>query len=836
MRRMDLPSGTVTFLFTDVEGSTRLLDELGEAAYAGALSDHRRVVRAACHRHGGVEVDTQGDAFLVAFPTAPGALTAASELQEALADGKVQLRVGIHTGTPLVTAEGYVGVDLHRAARIAAAGHGGQVLVSSSSASLLARRPLVDLGDHRLKDLAAAERIYQLGEREFPPLKSLYRTNLPVPATPFLGREDEIASVVALLGDSTIRLLTLTGPGGTGKTRLALQAAAEASDGFPDGIFWVALASVRDPGLVPGAVGAAVGLREHAGRDEDDALADLAGTNGMLVLDNAEHLLPEIALTIARLRDLDGPTVLVTSRERLRLQGEHAWPVPPLTARDGVELFVARASAVDPAFRAMGTVDELCSRLDELPLAIELAAARTGVYSVEQLLERIGRRLDMLKGVRDADPRQRTLRATIEWSHDLLDAEEQRALAALSVFVGGWTLEAAEEVCDADADLLESLIDKSLLRRRDASQRPRYWMLETIREFAAERLEASNDAQDVRRRQTAWAVALADELWGMRRDERQADAFVRFEEEQGNLRAAGDYVVTARDGDEALRIVRASGFFYACVGRATHAAAELERALDLGVDVDPELRIETLRVLVFVCIRLGRRDRAVPRAEEAVALARKLGNDEVLGGALAHLGMAQKGLDPSAARRAYEHAIDILRPHGATPELSSAVHNYADMLMLEHQHEAAETLFREALEMDLAGASPWGPWGLALVHLNLAGVAWFLGRPDDAFAHASEGTAGMRRLGDPTGLAAGLFIAAAVAATRGDAHRAGVLLGVVDRVYEEAGEPQELTELTLREAIFDRASTEERNELLEGMKAEPAPTLDDAVAATFPDL
>jgi class 3 adenylate cyclase len=263
MRRMDLPSGTVTFLFTDVEGSTRLLDELGEAAYAGALSDHRRVVRAACHRHGGVEVDTQGDAFLVAFPTAPGALTAASELQEALADGKVQLRVGIHTGTPLVTAEGYVGVDLHRAARIAAAGHGGQVLVSSSSASLLARRPLVDLGDHRLKDLAAAERIYQLGEREFPPLKSLYRTNLPVPATPFLGREDEIASVVALLGDSTIRLLTLTGPGGTGKTRLALQAAAEASDGFPDGIFWVALASVRDPGLVPGAVGAAVGLREH---------------------------------------------------------------------------------------------------------------------------------------------------------------------------------------------------------------------------------------------------------------------------------------------------------------------------------------------------------------------------------------------------------------------------------------------------------------------------------------------------------------------------------------------------------------------------------------------
>jgi predicted ATPase len=620
----------VTFLFTDVEGSTRLLEELGEAVYAAALLDHRRVVRAACRRHGGIEVDTQGDAFLVAFPTAPGALAAASDLQEALADGKVQLRVGIHTGTPLLTAEGYVGVDLHRAARIAAAGHGGQVLVSSSSTSLIAR-PLVDLGDHRLKDLAAAERIYQLGEREFPPLKSLYRTNLPVPATPFLGREDEIASVVALLGDSTIRLVTLTGPGGTGKTRLALQAAAEASDGFPDGIFWVALASLRDPGLVPGAIAAAVGLREQAGRDEQDALGDLVGTNCMLVLDNAEHLLPDIAHTIARLRDLDGPTVLVTSRERLRLHGEQAWPVPPLTAHDGVELFVARASAVDPAFRTTDTLDELCARLDELPLAIELAAARTGVYSVEQLLERIGRRLDMLKGVRDADPRQRTLRATIEWSYDLLDADEQRALAALSVFVGGWTLEAADEVCDADADVLESLIDKSLLRRRDTSKSPRYWMLETIREFAAERLEESDNAQHLRHRQTAWAAALADELWAARRDERQADAFVRFEEEQGNLRAAGDLAVAAHDGDEALRIVRPAGFFYVRGGRATDAAAELERAVELGVDVDPELRIETLRVLVFVCIRLGKHDRAVARAQEAVALARNLGDDEVLG-------------------------------------------------------------------------------------------------------------------------------------------------------------------------------------------------------------
>jgi tetratricopeptide (TPR) repeat protein len=510
--------------------------------------------------------------------------------------------------------------------------------------------------------------------------------------------------------------------------------------------------------------------------------------------------------------------------------------VPPLTAHDGVELFVARASAVDPTFRAGSEVDELCARLDELPLAVELAAARTGMYSVEQLLERIGHRLVLLKGVRDADPRQRTLRATIEWSYDLLDADEQRVLAALSVFVGGCTLEAAEEVCNANADVLESLIDKSLLRRRAVSTRARYWMLETIREFAAERLEARNDAQDLRNRHAAWAAVLGDDLWDMRRDERQADAFVRFEEDQGNLRAASDYAVAAHEGDEALRIARPAGCFYVRGGRAGDAAAELERALELGLDADPVLRIETLRVLVFVSIRLGTRDRAVARAEEAVELARTLGDDEAFGGALADLGMAQTDLDRGAARRAYEQAIDILRPHGATPELSSALHNYANVVMLDREYEAAEALFREALEMDLAGVSPWGPWGLALVHLNLAAVAWFLGRPDEASAHASEGAAGMRRLGDPMGLASSLFIAAAVAAARGDAHRAGVLLGVVARVFADAGEPQESTELVLREAIFERASPEERKLRRDGMRAESAPTLEQAVAETFPDL
>jgi class 3 adenylate cyclase len=377
----DLPSGTVTFLFTDVEGSTTLLHELGAETYAEALIEHRRVIREACARHDGVEVDTQGDAFFFAFPTAPGAIAAAGEMTAALASGRVQVRVGLHTGTPLLTDEGYVGGDVHRAARIAAAGHGGQVLVSSSTATLV-EIELADLGEHRLKDLSAAERIHQLGDGEFPALKSLYRTNLPIPATPFLGREAELAEVLSLLSSDDTRLLTLTGPGGTGKTRLALQAAAEASDSFPDGIWWIPLAPLRDPELVLETAAQAVGSK--------NGLAEHISDKAMLCLfDNFEHVVEasaELSELLASCPNLD---VLVTSRERLRVSGEQTYPVPPLAEPDGVALFVARARAVDPSFTSSKEVAELCARLDSLPLALELAAARTALFSPKQLLERL---------------------------------------------------------------------------------------------------------------------------------------------------------------------------------------------------------------------------------------------------------------------------------------------------------------------------------------------------------------------------------------------------------------------------------------------------------------
>ncbi len=581
--RSDLPAGTVTFLFTDVEGSTRLLHELGADAYAQALAEHRRVIREACAAESGVEVDTQGDAFFFAFPTAPGALAAASGFTDAFASGPISVRVGLHTGTPLLTEEGYVGGDVHRAARIAAAGHGGQVLVSSATAQLV-EHELADLGEHRLKDLSASERIYQLGDGDFPTLKSLYRTNLPVPATPFLGRERELQEVVELLAANDARLLTLTGPGGTGKTRLALQAAAEASEAFPDGIWWVPLAPLRDPELVLETAAQAVGSK--------NGLAEHISDKAMLCLfDNFEQVV-EAGVGLADLLSVcPNLAVLVTSRERLRVSGEQTYPVPPLAEPDGVALFSARARAVDPAFVSGEAVSELCLRLDELPLALELAAARTALFSPEQLLERLSQRLDLLKGERGADPRQQTLRATIEWSYDLLAEDEQRLFARLAVFAGGCTYEAAEEITGADPDTLQSLLDKSLVRKRDSKTGPRYWMLETIREYATEALNASGEADELRTRHTRHFLDLAEEAEAhLATGGRWLD---RLDAEVDNLRSALDFA-TEMEPQRALRAAAALDDFWFMRGHILEGRARLEKALAAG----PEPTAARCRALI----------------------------------------------------------------------------------------------------------------------------------------------------------------------------------------------------------------------------------------------
>jgi predicted ATPase/class 3 adenylate cyclase len=650
----DLPSGTVTFLFTDIAGSTKLLHELGADRYADALAEHRRILRDAFRAHGGVEVDTQGDAFFVAFPTAPGALAAARQATDSLADGPIHVRIGLHTGTPLLTDEGYVGSDVHKGARIAAAGHGGQVLLSAATASLV-EAELRDLGEHRLKDLAAPERIFQADAHEHPPLKTLHQTNLPVPATPFLGRGAEVAEIAALVTRDEVHLVTLTGPGGTGKTRLALQAAAESAEAYPDGVWWVALAALRDPALVLDTAATALGA-------QGDLVEHIGDKRLLLLLDNFEHLTDAAASLAPVLAACPNLTLLVTSREPLHLASEHEVAVEPLSRGDAVELFLTRALAVRRDVGANGEVARICERLDDLPLAIELAAARVKILSPQAILERLEQRLPLLAGgSRDVPERQRTLRATIEWSHELLAPDEQALFARLAVFRGGWTLEAAEAVADADLDTLQSLVDKSLVRVRPESGR--FWMLETIREFAVERLAASADADEVRERHAEMFAALAEEggpqvpahprLW-----------VPRLEPELDNFRAALDRFARDADPARANRMTVALARFWYVRGHALEARQRLEAALLREPEGTP-LRAEILVNLGAFLVEIGEADAAEDAALEALAISEPL--DDLRTSAFARhiLGAAATGRgDFATARDHFERELSEFRAVG----------------------------------------------------------------------------------------------------------------------------------------------------------------------------
>jgi predicted ATPase/class 3 adenylate cyclase len=810
--RSDLPSGTVTFLFTDVEGSTRLLHSLGAEAYAEALAEHRRAIREACVAEGGVEVDTQGDALFYAFSTAPGALAAASAFTTALAEGLIRVRAGVHTGTPLLTDEGYVGADVHRAARIAAAGHGGQVLVSSTTAALVDLE-LRDLGEHRLKDLSAAERIYQLGRDDFPPLKSLYRTNLPVPATPFLGREAELADVVSLLTADGMRLVTLTGPGGTGKTRLALQAAAEASESFPDGIFWLPLAPLRDPDLVLPSLARTLAVTEEPGVALSDTLTTyLSGKSVLVLLDNVEHLLPPAAERIAALRASNGSLLLVTSRERLRIGGEQTWPVPPLVEDDGTALFVARARAVDPSFVESAAVAELCSRLDELPLAIELAAARTAVFSAAQLLERLSQRLDLLKGDRDADPRQQTLRATIEWSHELLAAEERLLFAQLAVFVGGCTYEAAEKVTSADADALQSLLDKSLLRKRLAGEEPRYWMLETIREYAVERLEASGEAEAARRRHAEYFLALAEEAEPHLSGGDPAGWLQRLEVEHDNVRAAYDEL--ERRGETQL-VLQLAGAVYTLWIFHGHLV-EGRRRLDAALAADERPTLVRARALHGAGQVAGQAGDAVAEGrylEEAIALFTRLGDERraAISRYVRLTHWADEG-NWEMLRRDAERSLEELE----------GLDDFYALVARRTVAWANEMLgdvdrYRELTEENLARSRALGYKRMEARALGgLATEALREGRLEDARAMFEESFRIDLDMGFSMMVAVDLVRLAAVSTAEGDPETAARLLARANALREEVGYSEELW------------MTEEREQGLASARS----TLDDATFAS----
>ena len=687
------PTGTVTMLFSDVEGSTQLLARLGAEPYADVIEQHNRLLREAFARYSGHEVDTAGDSFFVSFSRASDAVSAAGDAQRSLAaatwpDGAaLRVRMAIHTGEPLMVGAKYVGMDVHRAARIMAAAHGGQVLVSETTASLLDAVTLRDLGPHRLKDLLVPIRLHQLLldalPDEFPPPRSLHRTNLPTAAWPLVGRERELDTIRTLISDR-VQLVTLTGPGGAGKTRLALQAAAEVSDEFADGVYFVPLAPLRDSSMVPATIAEAIGLQP-----DDDVTNALRDKRTLLVLDNLEHL-PDIASVVANV--LGGESAVVaTSRTPLRLSGERELVVDPLGSDAAVELFVSRAVASGREVAADETVTAVCRRLDNLPLALELAAARVKLLPPSLLLQRLDSALPLLTGGGvDRPERHQTLHATIEWSHDLLDPAQQLAFRRLSVFRGSFTLEAAEVITGAGLDELGVLLDHSLIKPVGAS---RFFMLETIREYARGRLDQAGETEATSLRHARYYLAQLEERRPLVFGPQRAALLTWFGEEEDNLRAALDRLERANP-DSAAAMANLLAAYWSPRGQLREARERIGRLLTSeGLARDP---VATLLVnLAEVEERLGDEDTALSAANEALALAEGGSNREVVGSALYTISRI------ASVRGEPDHAADLLEralEEGTDDEWTRALlHAGLGAVYVEiGNDDAARDAFREA--------------------------------------------------------------------------------------------------------------------------------------------
>ena len=803
------PAGSVTLVFTDIEGSTRLLHELGAEAYRDTLAEHRRVVREAFAS--GYEVDEEGDAFFYAFATAGSAVAAVEEAMRVLERGPIRIRAGVHTGEPVLDPPKYVGLDVHHAARVMAAGHGGQVLLSESTRALLDDGVVVrDLGEHRLKDLSGPQRLYQLGEREFPPLKTLHQTNLPVAWTELVGREREIAELVELLGREDVSVVTLTGVGGGGKTRLAMQAAAEVTEDYADGVWFVGLAALNDAELVDAAIAQTFGLLEGSGRTYRDGLGDYLRTRKLLlVLDNLEQLLPEVAAVVAELAgEFGGVDVLATSREPLRIGAEHEYSVPPLGVAEAAVLFAERSGLELDGERE--AVVAICERLDGLPLAIELAAARVNVLPPTKLLERLEERLPLLTaGARDAPERQRTLRATVAWSHDLLDDHEQQLFARLAVFARGFTLEAAEAVCDADIDTLGSLLDKNLLRRDGA----RYRMLETIREFARERLGEAADADQVRRRHAGhfldFALEAQPEL--VRRDQRQF--LDRLEADHDNFRAALSWLLD-HDPENALVLANALALFWYTRGHVREGRDWLVAALEPASDIPSATRAGALdwagylsgdlgehgrglleqavacareanapaaaaRALSHLVFELGadRFDEGMAFLEEARVLAEQAGDLWVLGTVLTNLAVWAAQRDIGLSRPSAEESYRVYAELGDVTRMALALSNLAWVLLVTGDVSQASDLEAQALGLARDAGDRRN------THQALDNLGWIAladGRFDEALGLFKEALAYAHEIANAAAARSTLYGLAAVAAATGETRQAARLAAAAE--------------------------------------------------------
>lgn len=819
LRRVDgLPGGTVTLLFTDIEGSTRLLHEIG-AAYADALVEHRRLLRTAFQGEGGVEVDTAGDAFFYAFGDAAAAVRAAATGQQALASGPIRVRMGIHTGQPMLTEEGYVGIDVHHAARVMAAGHGGQVLVSEATAGLVDGLSLRDLGRHRLKDMTSPEHLYQLGDGEFAPLKTLDATNLPVAATALLGREAEVAELTALLTDGH-RLVSVTGPGGTGKTRLALQAAAELVGQFRDGVFWVPLAAITDPELLLPEVARTIGA--------GDLMAHVRDRELLLLLDNLEQL-PGASVHVGELlQQAPRCRVLATSRTTLHVSGEHEFPLGPLDVDDAVLLFCERARASGRAVEPDDTVRAICRRLDGLPLAVELAASRVKLLGVTSLLDRLDRSLAVLtSGPADAPQRQRTLRATIEWSHDLLDDASRDLFSRLAVFAGGATLESVEEVCEADLDTLATLVDSSLVKVVDAPTGPRFLMLETIREYAGERLTADPSlAGQLRLRHAAHYAAMMQRLWHERRQVETSAVSVRqVDAEHANVRAAEDWA--RQHGEHVIQLELLTGADTLFLrGSQSEFRERVELGLRSGAG-DAELRGHAYVALAFVAYRLGDPEASDAASHRALELGEESGDRRTVATAYNYLSNRHNGEGRAEeARRYIQRSLEIWREIGDDRGALVCLINLSDVSLTAGDYDLALGDASAALETARAFGDPEIT---AVAAANAAMACLHLDRLAEAAAYNDEGLDLARSVDDLATVVCGLRISAALAVRAGRHIAAARLVGLMERIRAEIDMTLEPSEKVLHEDLLRRLEALGPERLSAELAAGRALTVDEAV-------